>query len=272
MQKQRQLGKRIRMRCLPSFFVGSIMVMNLLGSVGSMMLLPPGRVAAQAVRQRHNNGITNAVLYDETHHHYYTYNTPGQFIAASSIKVPIMLTFLDMIERQGRKPASHEMRLLTTMIENSNNASASVFYNKIGGASGTARFLRKIGVTGLQPNPKAWGYSLVTPLAMVNLLTRLYEGHILTEHDRQLALSLMEHVQANQRAGVGDTAPRGARVALKDGWVPGPDGLWAVNSSGIVVAGRETYILSVYTKEEPSLEAGRNAVRQICRTMISRLP
>jgi hypothetical protein len=240
MRKQQHPGKRICMRCLPSFFVGSIMVMNLLGIVGSMMLLPPSRVAAQTVRQRQ--------------------------------KVPIMLTFLDMIERQGRKPASHEMRLLTTMIENSNNASASVLYNKIGGAAGTARFLRKIGVTGLQPNPKAWGYSLVTPLAMVNLLIRLYEGHILTGHDRQLALSLMEHVQANQRAGVGDTAPRGARVALKDGWVPGPDGLWAVNSSGIVIAGRETYIISVYTKEEPSLEAGRNAVRQICRTMISRLP
>ena len=106
---------------------------------------------------------------------------------------------------------------------------------------------------------------------MVNLLTLLYEGRILRARDRHLAFSLMEHVEADQQVGVGDTAPPGALVAMKDGWVTAPDGLWAVNSSGIVMFGGETYIIAVYTKDNPSLGAGQNLVRQICRMVASRL-
>ncbi len=40
----------------------------------------------------------NAVVYDMTHQRYYTYNAPAQFIAGSSMKVPIMLTFLDLLD------------------------------------------------------------------------------------------------------------------------------------------------------------------------------
>ncbi|GAC1693410.1 MAG: hypothetical protein NVS9B9_15700 [Ktedonobacteraceae bacterium] len=146
------------------------------------------------------------------------------------------------------------------MIENSNNNSASeLYFNIIGGAAGVTRFMQRIGVTGLWANPRAWGYSLIFPSTMVQLLTRLYLGSILTAHDRNLALYFMEHVQADQRVGVGDTAPRGATVALKDGWVTGPDGLWVMNSSGIVILGREIYVLykrrlfaSGWTKHRPS--------------------
>ena len=45
-------------------------------------------------------------------------------------------------------------------------------------------------------------------------------------------------------------------AALKDGWVPGPDGLWAVNSSGIVTLGGETYLIAVHTQHLSALERG----------------
>jgi beta-lactamase class A len=214
----------------------------------------------------------NAAVYDVTRGRSYTYNAPNQFVTGSSMKVPIMLTFFDMIERQGRRPTSHEMWLLRTMIENSNNNSASaLYYREIGGAVGVAKFLRRIGIAGLSPRPHAWGWSIITPWTMVNLLTRLYTGTILTARDRRLAFYFMEHVEADQRVGVGDTAPPGALVALKDGWVPGPDGLWEVNSSGIVMDGREVYIIAVYTRDNPSLGAGQRLVRQVCRMVASRL-
>ncbi len=214
----------------------------------------------------------NAAVYDVTRGHYYTYYPKNWFVTGSSMKVPIMLTFLDMIEREGRAPTSHELWLLTTMIENSNNDSASaLYYGEIGGAVGVANYLSRIGITGLDPNPNAWGWSVITPWAMVNLLTRLYKGTILTAHDRQLAFYLMEHVEADQQVGVGDTAPRGAVVAMKDGWVPGPDGLWEVNSSGIVMYGHEVYIIAVYTRDDSSLGAGQNLVRQISSMVASRL-
>ncbi len=106
---------------------------------------------------------------------------------------------------------------------------------------------------------------------MVKLLTHLYDGSILTASDRQLALYLMEHIQSNQQAGVGDTAPSGATVAMKDGWVVGPDGLWDMNSSGIVTVGQETYIISVYTQDQYSLENGQAIVRYVCGSVASLL-
>ena len=72
-----------------------------------------------------------------------------------------MLTFLNMVEQQGREPDDDEMTLLSTMIENSNNDSASILYDTVGDASGIASYMQKIGITGLSPNDDAWGYSLI---------------------------------------------------------------------------------------------------------------
>lgn len=220
-------------------------------------------------------GIGNnagAVVYDVSRQRYYTYNDNAQFIVASSMKVPIMLTFFDTLEQQGREPNDDEMNLLTTMIENSDNDSASaLFFDKIGGAAGIASYMQKIGVSGLNPSDDAWGYSTITPQTMVNLLTLLQEGKILTAHDRDIALNLMEHIESDQRFGVGDSAPDGATVAMKDGWVPGPDDQWAVNSSGIVTLGQETYIISIYTEESASLEDGQAIVQHVCDTVASLL-
>ena len=253
-----------------SFLIAATLTLSLLVVVGSIVFSPPPRQAHASATAY--SGTMNTVVYDLTHNRYYTYNASSQFIVASSMKVPIMLTFFDMIERQGRGPTNQELYLLTTMIENSNNDSASVLYfGEIGGAAGVTRYMQKIGVTGLWANPNAWGWSLMYPSTMVQLLTRLYQGSILNAHDRNLALYLMEHVQADQRVGVGDTAPKGATVALKDGWVVGPDGYWVMNSSGIVTLGSETYIIASYTRDDASLLAGQNIVRQICGQVAAQL-
>ena len=51
---------------------------------------------------------------------------------------------------------------------------------------------------------------------------------------------------------------------MKDGWVPGPDNLWAMNSSGIVTVGSETYIIAVYTQHENELQDGWNITDHVC--------
>ncbi len=207
------------------------------------------------------------VLYDETRQQYYTYNPDGQFTVASSVKVPIMLTLLTMIEGQGRELNDGEMYLLTTMIENSNNDSAQALWEEVGGADSVGGFLRGVGIEGFAGNPDAWGYSTISPRAMARLLTLLHDGKILTAQHRALALSLMESIEPDQRTGVGDTAPDGATVAMKDGWVPGPDGLWAMNTSGIVTVSGETYIVSVYTQDDDSLDDGWAITRTVCGTV-----
>lgn len=205
-----------------------------------------------------------AVVYDVTHNQYYSYNPNGQFIMASSAKVPIMLTLLTQLEDQGRGPSDQEMYLLTTMIENSNNDSAQALFDEIGGAPAMDAFMHRVHVPGLAPNPDGWGWSTVSPLAMVQLLALLQQGKILNASDRALALNLMHNVESDQQVGVGDTAPQGASVALKDGWVPAPDGLWAMNSSGIVTVGGETYVIAVYTQHENLLDDGWTITRHVC--------
>jgi beta-lactamase class A len=211
------------------------------------------------------------VVYDLTSQKYYSYQSQEKFLVASSVKVPIMLTFLDLLEQQGRDPTADEEYLLTTMIENSNNDSAQVLYEMIDGPNGINSYMQKIGVSGLEPDADAWGYSLITPQAMVDLLLLLQKDKILNEEHRALALSLMRHIEADQQTGVGDTAPGGASVAMKDGWVPGPDYLWAVNSSGIVTKDQKTYIIAVYTGEQATLADGQAIVRRVCSTVASLL-
>lgn len=211
------------------------------------------------------------VVYDLTRQRIYTYNGSTQFITASSMKVPIMLTFLNAIEQQGREPTDDEMTLLTTMIENSDNDSATAIFNEVGNSAGITAYMQKIGVNGLTSDDDAWGYSTITPQAMIDLLTLLYNGKILKSTHRTLALNLMENVESDQQIGVGDTAPTNATVALKDGWVPADDNLWAMNSSGIISVGNETYIISVYTQEQGDLGNGQDITRKVCSMVASLL-
>jgi hypothetical protein len=228
---------------------------------------------------------TSAVAYDVTRGRYYTYNMNGRFITGSSIKVSVMLTFLDKLESEGREPNTTENCLLQHMIEESDNDATSAFYygfpyeevcpgsfETAGGAAGIAKFLSKVGVTGLYPFPTAFGYSTITPLAMVHLLTLLHEGKLLTQQDRTLALGYMENIDPAQQIGVGYTAPDDAVVAMKDGWLQGPgNDLWAVNSSGIVTLDDETYIISVYSDEQDAIDDGCSIANHVCSAVASAL-
>jgi beta-lactamase class A len=220
------------------------------------------------------NGLginVGVVVYDITHQKMYTYNGNTPFTAASSIKVPIMLTFLDRIELQGLKPNDNELALMATMIMNSDNDSASALFSAIGGAAGISSYMQRISISGINPNDDAWGYSTITPQAMVDLLTLLYKDKILNAVDRALALNLMENVASDQQIGVGTTAPPDATVAMKDGWVTTEDDLWAMNSSGIVITSRQTYIVSLYTQAQNTLQAGQDIANHFCQSIASLL-
>lgn len=211
---------------------------------------------------------TSVTVYDLSHQRYYRYNSTSQFIAASSIKVPIMVAFLDLLEHQNREPSDRQIKLLTTMIENSNNDSASeIYYNGIGGATGMTNFVQKNGISDLNANPDAWGYSQISTQTMVDLLTRLATGTILTSQHRAIVLDLMHHIEKGQQMGVGDTAPNDASVAMKAGWVTDGGNLWAINSSGIVSLHNESYVIAVYTQAQTSLEKGQAVVRYICQNI-----
>jgi beta-lactamase class A len=212
-----------------------------------------------------------AAIFDVTRHRYYLYNASQPFYMASSVKVPIMLTLLAQLEAAGREPNDQEMSLLTTMIENSNNDSAQALFDEIGGAPALDQFIQSVGIADFSASADHWGYSTISPLAMVNLLALLHAGTILTAQDRQMALTLMENIESDQQIGVGDTAPSGATVAMKDGWVQAPDYLWVMNTSGIITWHGETYIIALYSQEEASLDAGQQLAEQVCQAAATAL-
>jgi beta-lactamase class A len=137
---------------------------------------------------------------------------------------------------------------MTAMITRSDNNAAQWLFDRIGRVTGQDAYLKRLGITGYIGSGRDWGYARLSASAMVRMLTLLQNGQTLNADDRALALNLMGRIDIG-RWGVGTTAPQGAQVYMKDGWVTGPDGLWYQSSSGIVVAGGETYIISVYSRQ-----------------------
>lgn len=216
------------------------------------------QLAAYVAQQGDGMGVE---VYDLTRNRLYAANATTTFTLASSAKVYILCAYLDMLERQHRQPSAYERSEMAKMIQDSDNNAAQWLYNRIGQQSGQARYLASIGITDYVGRGYDWGWARLSPADMVHILTLLQTGQLLAATDRAYAFSLMSHLDIG-RWGVGDTAPRGAKVYMKDGWVTGPDGLWAQNSSGIVVAGGETYIISVYTAHQPRYDWSK--VQHVC--------
>lgn len=217
---------------------------------------------ASYLAQRGQN--TGAVVYDLTRGVMYSYNGSGLFIMGSSAKVPLLVSYLENIESQGRGPNGYEQAVMSQMIQQSDNNAAEVIYDTLGFDAGQRAHMSGWGITDYAPDPNGWGWGRWSPGDMARLLTLLQQGKILNASDRAFALNLMSNVESDQQFGVGDSAPHGATFAMKDGWVTGPDGAWAINSSGIVTAGHETYIVTVYTGELDSFNQGIDIVNHVC--------
>jgi beta-lactamase class A len=214
------------------------------GPVGLDALSP--ELAAYANQQGDAMGIA---VYDLTRKRQYTYNGDATFILASSSKVYILCAYLDMLEQQGRGPNTTERSEMTAMITQSDNNAAQYLFDKLGRVTGQNAYLQKLGITGYVGSGRDWGYAQLSANAMVRMLMLLQTGQTLNADDRALALDLMSRIDIG-RWGVGTTAPAGAKIYMKDGWVTGPDDLWYQSSSGIVVAGDETFIISVYSRQK----------------------
>jgi len=208
-------------------------------------------------------------VYDVTRNRYYAYHEDAPFVLGSSAKVYILAAYLDYVESQGRRPDAGEVRALTAMIEQSDNDAAQLLYDHLGNDAGQRAYLEKIGITGYAACTYGWGCAELSPGAMVKTLALLQTGRILSAEDRAFALDLLKNVQADQRFGVGETAPSGAQVYMKAGWVPYPDTAWNLNSSGIVVTGGETYVISVYSKNQPSMDWAK--VDHVCAAVAQAL-
>lgn len=234
----------------PAIAPADLPIRDAIPSVAAVTDQPMGALSPElaAYLARRGTGVGVRVV-DLVSGESWSLNGQVPYVMASSIKVLLLVTYLDRLERTKKRLTSGDRVRLRAMITRSDNSAASYYYRRIGGARGIERFLERsrLGTAGWTPHPESWGWSTVTPRLMSAVLSWLARGRILTKRHRTYALSLMRRVIRSQRFGVGATAPRRASVAMKAGWVRGPTGCWAVNSSGLVRVGRRRWVVSVYT-------------------------
>jgi Beta-lactamase enzyme family len=225
---------------------------------GLDMLSPD--LAAFVASQNKNMGVA---LYDMTRNIYYGYNDTPTFTLASASKVAVMASYMDWVEGQNRALRSDEINTMAQMIEVSDNNAAQLLFERVGFGNGQKKFLQKLGITDYVPCGGGWGCAELSPASMTKLVTLLYQGKILTKEHQQLALTLMKSVVPGMRWGVGDTAPQGAIVYMKDGWLPLNQWTdWALNTTGVVVAGNETYVITVLSQHSDTEDWSK--VNKVC--------
>ncbi|GAA3861117.1 serine hydrolase [Streptomyces lacrimifluminis] len=209
----------------------------------------------------------------------------GAFDTASIVKVDILATLLLQAQDEGRSLTAQEKRYATSMIEVSDNASASALWTAIGRAEGLAAANKRFGLTDTEGGSgMLWGLTQTTAADQLTLLQQVFaengasgdsgEASELNEASRTYLQGLMGSIAEDQdwgvsAAGAASTADR--RFALKNGWLPRTaTGLWDVNSIGRVTTadGRE-FLVAVVSKGNTTKAKGISLVESAARAAVS---
>jgi hypothetical protein len=201
---------------------------------------------------------------------------------ASIVKVDIMATvFSQEPEAPSAIPAS-EQQLLTTMIEESDNDSATTLWDEVGGPNAINAVNQRIGLSGTTPSQcvtcpgfpwPGWGLTTTTALDQVDLLRQFVSpSSLITDAQRNYGLGLMESIDAGENWGVTGGVPSGVTVALKNGWLPlSGESDWQVNSMGWVNGDGRDYVLAVLTTGNPTEQYGIDTIDEVSSVLWNEL-
>ena len=204
-------------------------------------------------------------VYLPAQNRFYNFHANEDFETASTIKVVILITLLSQAEAANRPLTSTEQSEATAMIENSDNDAAQAIYDEEGGNIGIANYMAAIGITDMNLNLNGFGTTTTSPTTMIQILEDLRTVSILTPSDCQYTLSLMSQIASDERMGIGDTAPAGATVQMKDGYGVEDDGLNVMVTIGSITYQGQTYDVAVFTRRETTLQQGIDYVNTICQ-------
>lgn len=219
------------------------------------------QLAQDAAEYEDNLGL---VIYLPASGRYFVANPNLTFEMASTFKIPILATLLHQAEQAHRALTATERDWAAAMIEHSDNIAEGEMYDEVGQWYPIQQYLAALGYPDLRVNADGIGSSLMSPLAMVRLIDDLRMNRILTPADCAYILNLMRQVVPNQRMGLGETAPAGADVALKDGYDVAIDQHWVMNTVGTITVSGQSYVVALYTRGHASFDEGHAIVNQIC--------
>jgi hypothetical protein len=234
---------------------------------------PLGAAAATYVAGR--AGTVVAAVYDiRTGRTWRLGRGPAQ-AEASVVKLDVLETLLAQRGRSGTALSAGDRALAGQMIEDSDNTAATSLWDEIGGATAISSFNRQAGLTATSPSScvqcagfgwPGWGLSTTTPADQITLLRQLVRpSPVLTDSERDYALSLMENITPSQRWGVSGGVPAQVTVALKNGWLPlaGTDSDWQINSVGWVSGDGRDYLMAVLVAGNPTEQYGIDTINRL---------
>jgi Beta-lactamase enzyme family len=237
---------------------------------------PFGTAAASYLSTR--TGTVLAAVYDVRTGQTWRLGQGRPQAEASVVKLDVLETLLAERGRGGGLSAS-DQSLASQMIEQSDNTAATSLWYQVGGAAQIRLFNAEAGLTETTPSScvvcagfswPGWGLSTTTPADQIALLRRLITpGSLLTDAERDYALSLLENVTPAQRWGVSGGVPAQVTVALKNGWLPlaGVDSDWQINSVGWISGGGRNYLMAVLTTGNPTEQYGIDTIDQLSATV-----
>lgn len=162
-----------------------------------------------------------------------SYDGSGEFATASIVKVDILATLLYRRGEAGETLSGGQRELATTMIENSDNDSASALYDEDGEAAGVDAANKAFGLTRTTAGSDGeWGLTSTTVTDQIKILQQVFTSDsTLPPAARDYVQGLMSHIEPDQRWGVPAAADPGSGYMVKNGWLPNP-ALWEINSIG----------------------------------------
>jgi beta-lactamase class A len=185
-----------------------------------------------------------------------------EFITASIVKVDILATLLYQAQRAGQALTAQQQALATTMIENSDNDSASDLYGEVGGAAGVDAANRAFGLRETTAGADGyWGLTTTTTDDQIRLLRQVFtRPSVLWPASQDYIRDLMSQVEPAQRWGIPAAATPGTGFKVKNGWLPYPT-LWEINSIGEVVRDHQRMLIAVLSDDNASEYAGISVVQ-----------
>jgi hypothetical protein len=234
---------------------------------------PLGPAAASYVSTR--DGVVLAAVYDLRTGQTWHFGRGQPQDEASVVKLDVLETLLAERGRIGIELSAGDRALAVQMIEDSDDDAATSLWDEVGGASGIRSFNTSAGLADTVPSScvncpgfpwPGWGLTTTIPGDQLTLLRTLVEPNsLLTNAERNYALSLMENVTPGQRWGVSGGVPAQATVALKNGWLPlnSADNNWQINSVGWISGGGRDYLIAVLTTGNPTEQYGIDTIDQL---------
>jgi Beta-lactamase enzyme family len=220
----------------------------------------------------HLAGTLSVGILDRTTGTAAVYNGGRLFDTASIVKVDILATLLLEHQRNGTALSAEDQQLATEMIEESDDVAASHLWHDVGGASAIAAANVTLGLRDTAPGKDGfWG---LTTTDVTDQLALLYDltssASPLDAASRSYELGLMENVEADQAWGVTAAATPGTVPAVKNGWLPlSSDGLWVINSIGVIHHSGQRILVAVLSDNQPSEFVAINQVESAAEEAVS---